>query len=429
MKLQNIRVAFGKLINIPLFKGFRSSRRTPWIQARVLLSQYVNIFMRQFLIIVMSCIALTGIAQSFVSPITETLKPIIDSQASWALTQQPKTITSISSERSAGGPHDYFSEGDYWWADPSNPDGPYIQLDGQSNPDNFNAHRELLIRFSRIMGALGSKFSLTKDKRYVVAALQHANAWFVDDSTIMNPSLLYAQAIKGRATGRGIGIIDTIHLMEVVQALMVMSREGAVDDKTLLPIKNWFRNYLSWLTTHPYGIDEMNAKNNHGTCWVMQVACFAKFVGDTLLIEKCRKRFRSILLPNQMALNGSFPLELARTKPYGYSIFNLDAMATICQILSTSTDNLWEFEYEGKSMEKAIAFLYPYIEKKPGWPFPHDVMYWDEWPVAQPFLLFGSLAFRQTRWFDEWRILDHDPKNSEVLRNLPVRNPLIWIGL
>ena len=32
----------------------------------------------------------------------------------------------------------------------------------------------------------------------------------------MNPNLLYAQAISGRFTGRGIGIIDTLHLVEVV---------------------------------------------------------------------------------------------------------------------------------------------------------------------------------------------------------------------
>ena len=32
-----------------------------------------------------------------------------------------------ASPRSAGGPHDFFSEGDYWWPDPEHPDGPYIQ--------------------------------------------------------------------------------------------------------------------------------------------------------------------------------------------------------------------------------------------------------------------------------------------------------------
>ncbi len=34
----------------------------------------------------------------------------------------------------------------------------------------------------------------------------------------MNPNLQYAQAIKGRFTGRGTGIIDTLHLVEVARA-------------------------------------------------------------------------------------------------------------------------------------------------------------------------------------------------------------------
>src|SRR2546427_13019892 len=46
------------------------------------------------------------------------------------LKESPITITSYTSPRSAGGKHDYFSEGDYWWPDPKNPDGPYIQRDG-----------------------------------------------------------------------------------------------------------------------------------------------------------------------------------------------------------------------------------------------------------------------------------------------------------
>src|SRR5216684_9014799 len=33
------------------------------------------------------------------------------------LSEQPVTVTSSHSERSKGGPHDYFSEGDYWWPD------------------------------------------------------------------------------------------------------------------------------------------------------------------------------------------------------------------------------------------------------------------------------------------------------------------------
>src|SRR5262245_15599682 len=34
------------------------------------------------------------------------------------LKEKPTTITASSSPRSTGGPHDYFSESDYWWPDP-----------------------------------------------------------------------------------------------------------------------------------------------------------------------------------------------------------------------------------------------------------------------------------------------------------------------
>jgi hypothetical protein len=245
----------------------------------------------------------------------------------------------------------------------------------------------------------------------------------------MNPSLNFAQAIKGKTTGRGIGIIDTIHLMEVAQGLSRMQNSSAVSKELVEQIKNWFSKYLQWLTSHQYGKDEMNARNNHGTCWVMQVAAFAKFTGNEGLIEFCKERYKTVLVPNQMAANGSFPEELRRTKPYGYSLFNLDAMAMICQILSDDKDDLWRYKTsDGKGMLKAINFLYPYTDDKSSWPFQKDVMYWDNWPVAQPFLLFGAIAFNKSPWFLTWKRLDHDPSVGEVVRNLPVRNPLIWLN-
>ena len=61
------------------------------------------------------------------------------------LTRPPQTITAFRAARSAGGPHDFFSEGDYWWPDPKNPDGPYIRRDGESNPGNFVDHRRALV--------------------------------------------------------------------------------------------------------------------------------------------------------------------------------------------------------------------------------------------------------------------------------------------
>lgn len=359
--------------------------------------------------------------------VSNVLRQRILDEASRAMSEAPVTVTAQTSPRSAGGKHDFFSEGDYWWPNPVSADSPYIQRDGMTNPDNFVAHRLAMIRLSRIVGALASAYKLTGDEKYVHQALRHCKAWFVDADTRMNPHLLYAQAIKGRVTGRGIGIIDTIHFMEVVQGLRVMEGASALDKASLMAIKDWFNQYLMWLTSHKFGSDEMNAANNHGTCWAVQVAAFARFTGDERLMELCRERYKKVFLPNQMAADGSFPQELRRTKPYGYSIFNLDAMTLLCQILSTNEDNLWIYiTPDGKSIRRGIEYLYPYIMDKGRWPFKPDVMYWEEWPVAQPFLIFGAHAFEQKEWFKTWKDLEHAPRVEEVVRNLPVRNPLIW---
>jgi hypothetical protein len=344
------------------------------------------------------------------------------------LAEAPITVTAASSPRSAGGKHDFFSEGDYWWPDPKNPDGPYVQRDGMTNPDNFTKHREYMMRLSVQAPALAAAFKITGNPKYAAHAVKHLRAWFVDESTRMNPNLEYAQAIHGRYTGRGTGIIDTIHLVEVARAVEVLAARKGIDASDLAGVKNWFAGYIQWLTTHKYGHDERDAKNNHGTCWVMQVAEFAHLTGNTEQLEWCRNRLKTVLIPDQMAADGSFPLELKRTKPYSYSIFNLDVMSAVCQILSTPGENLWKFETaDGRGMRKAIAFLYPYIKDKKSWPYPHDVMHFDDFPVRQPNLLFGGLAYGNQDWLDLWRTLDPDPTVEEVIRNFPIRQPVLWV--
>ena len=360
---------------------------------------------------------------------TRLLKKEIIIQADKMVSEKPVTVTSFVCERSAGGIHDFYSEGDYWWPDPSNPGGPYIQRDGMTNPDNFTAHRKVMIRLSQVVGTLASAYKVMGNEKYVEAAFRHLKAWFADTSTMMNPSLLYAQAIKGKYTGRGTGIIDTIQLMDVAQAILVMQDAKCVDKMLLGIIKSWFESYLKWLMTHQYSIDEMNTKNNHATCWVMQVASFARLTGSGKILDFCRKRYEEILLPDQMAADGSFPQELRRTKPYGYSLFNLDAMTMVCLILSDEKNDLFSFSTpDGKSIKKGIEYLYPYVAYKEKWTFAHDVMHFDDWPVAQPFLLIGAYKYGNREWFDTWKSLDHFPSDEEVIRNLPVRNPLLWLN-
>lgn len=390
------------------------------------MKQFSIILVILSLIVVLSCI--TTNTSDIPAEVVAPLKSEVIRQADIDMSAEPVTVTSFIAERSAGTLHDFYSEGDYWWPDSLNPDGPYVRRDGCTNPDNFVQHRHAMIRFSRIVGNLTSAYLLTGDERYAEPVLAHVRAWFIDDSTRMNPNLLYAQAIKGVATGRGIGIIDTIHLIEVVQSLLRLREAGLVPSDVDAGVCKWFADYIGWLTTHPYGVDEMNAKNNHGTCWAMQVAMFAKYIGDKERMKFCADRFKNVLIVNQMAYDGSFPQELDRTKPYGYSLFNLDAMATICQILSTQEDNLWDYTTpDGRNMRKAVEYMCPYVADKSSWNLEPDVMFWEEWPVAHPALLFAWNQWSDNKYLALWDRYEHFPENEEVIRNLSVRNPIIWL--
>ena len=386
---------------------------------------YISLFIGS--IILLSYLKLYGQRLNIQQEATNLLKTSILKEADEALRSNPITITNFLAKRSAGGKHDFFSEGDYWWPDPEHPEGPYIQKDGLTNPDNFTAHRSAMINFSKLMGALASAYLITKDDKYAKKAFEHARAWFIDTATRMNPHMLYAQAIKGKFTGRGIGIIDMIQFMEVSQSLLKLEHSKSANKIEFKLFRNWFDQYLKWITSHPYGIDEKNAVNNHGTCWTMQVAAFATFTGNKQLLDTCIYRYKYEHLTSQMEIDGSFPKELNRTKPFGYSLFNLDAMSMLCQILSDNHHNLWNYTtQDNKSIERGISFIITYVKNKNSWPFKKDVMYWDQWPVAHPFLLFGAKALKKDALFETWEKLDHNPQKEEIVRNLPVRHPLIW---
>jgi hypothetical protein len=348
-------------------------------------------------------------------------------EANRYLSEKPITITATRSARSSGGPHDYFSEGDYWWPDPKNPGGPYIRRDGLSNPENFNAHRNALIRLSLIVPALAAAWELTGRQKYADHAGLHLRAWFVDPATRMNPNLQYAQAIFGVSKGRGIGIIDTLHLVEPARAATLLVAGNALQDGK--DIQGWFANYLEWMRTSKNGQEERDAKNNHGTCWVLQAGEFARFTRNEAVMSWCRERFKTVLVSRQIATNGSLPLELARTKPYSYSLFDMDALCGIAQSLSTKADDLWTFANpDGRGLRQLMQFMYPYIKDKAAWPFAHDVEHFDDFPVRNPALLFSGLAYGEQDYIALWKTLNPDPVVPEVLRNFPIRQPLLWMA-
>jgi hypothetical protein len=67
------------------------------------------------------------------------------------------------------------------------------------------------------------------------------------------------------------------------------------------------------------------------------------------------------------------------------------------------------------------------MKDKSTWFKEPDVMYFNEWPVRHPLLLFGGLALSKPEYIELWKTLDPDPEVEEVVRNYPFRQPVLWV--
>ena len=82
---------------------------------------------------------------------------------------------------------------------------------------------------------------------------------------------------------------------------------------------------------------------------------------------------------------------------------------------------------DGRSLRKAVEFMYPFIADKSRWRLPGDVMFFEYWPVRHASLVFAGLAYREAKYIDLWKKLPADPVLTEIQRNMPVRYPSLWV--
>jgi hypothetical protein len=326
--------------------------------------------------------------------------------AELAMTEGPFSVMDKPVTPPSGDKHDYMSRATYWWPDPSKPDGlPYIRRDGQTNPENrkITDHEE----FGRMSGAaraLALAWYFTGKAEYANRAALLLRTWFLDPATKMNPNLEFAQAIAGVNTGRGIGIIDTRPLVDTVDAAGLLADSpawNAADDKDL---HDWFVQYLHWMRTSKNGLEEDAARNNHGNWYDMQVTGMALFVGDRALARETLERVKTRRIAVQIEPDGRQPLELARTKAWGYSNMSLDALCELATFGDEVDVDLWNFKTaDGRSIRAAIDFLVPYAagEKK-----------WDYQEIAG----FHADALTPTLWRAAKAY--HDPKYAAVAQKI-----------
>lgn len=269
----------------------------------------------------------------------------------------------------SGNKHDYMSQGPYWWADPSKPDGkPYIRKDGQRNPEinGITDHDQMhdMIVDTELM-ALAYYF--TRQEKYAQHAARLLRTWFLDEATKMNPHLNYGQGIPGITEGRGIGIIDSRDMYRAIDAAILLQASKSWKAGDQAGLKNWFSDYLTWLTESPIGRDEADEHNNHGTYYDVQVVASALFCGRD---EVARKQLETTKarLSSQLQPDGSQPHELARTLSWNYTNMNLYGFLILARLAEHLSVDLWNYRTaDGKGIRPAIDWLVPYAKNEKEW--------------------------------------------------------------
>jgi hypothetical protein len=295
----------------------------------------------------------------------------------------------------SGDKHDYVSMAPYFWPDPDKKDGlPYLRKDGKINPEREKYDAPLLRKMTSAVWNLSLVYYLTGDEKYAAHAAKLLRVWFLDAETKMNPNLNYGQFVPGVNEGRGNGIIDTVALLKVVDAVGLLGGSKAWVKADQDGMESWLRDYLRWLRTSKHGKEEAAAANNHGTWYDVQVASFALFVGDKVFAKQVIEEAKTKRIARQIEPDGRQPLELKRTKAFDYSRGNLEALMALATLGDKLGVDLWRFETkDGRGIRKALDWLVPFATGEKKWEY--EQLNGLQGGALAPLLRRAAVAYRE----------------------------------
>ena len=297
----------------------------------------------------------------------------LQQQADRALKHANPSVTDKGMLPPSGSKQDYLSLSAYWWPDASKADGlPWQRRDGEVNPASKNNQSDgmRLARFTADFQALALAWYFSGDQRYADKALAMMRYWFITPSSRMHPNLNFAQGIPGRSAGRHDGVLDGRYFAtRVVDALTLLRHAPGWQPSDEKAMQQWFSDYLHWLLHNPLAQKEAAAANNHGSWYCTQVAGIAWYLDDRETVKAMVELARS-KIALQIRADGSQPAELARTRSFHYSYFNLQALTAVAQLAKKAgLGDLWHSRQQSGSLLDALDAMAPYSDASKVWPW------------------------------------------------------------
>lgn len=290
-------------------------------------------------------------------------------EADACLTLKPETVTDGMLPPS-GDKHDFYAIGKYAWPNPKSADGmPYIRKDCSINPE-ANGPKFDLARYNNTVDRiklLSLAWFYSQDERYAKKATQLLRVWFIDEDTRMNPHFECASALPGVYKGMAIGIIFGVTLVEMTDCVKLLSLSESWTGKDDIALKQWFSDYVQWLRTSKFGIQEKKAQNNHGTWYSAQIAAYSLYTGELEYVKEMVE-FGKQQIREQIALNGSLPHEMKRDWAFSYSVYGLRAFTVLAECGERIGEDLWNYKTpDGYNLQSAYLFLAPYLSGQKEW--------------------------------------------------------------
>jgi hypothetical protein len=328
-----------------------------------------------------------------------------------ALKQPPVSVLEKKQIPPSGDKHDYVSLAPYWWPDPKKPDGlPYIRRDGEVNPErNEYKDKQHLMTLTSCVRTLSLAYYYTGTESYAAHAAAMLRTWFLNPETRMNPNLNYGQAVRGRNEGRGAGLIEPSRFRYIIDAIGLLESSQSWTENDGQELRKWFRQYFLWLRTSKNGIDESNAKNNHGTWYDVQSVSIALFLGDTNTAASILREAKAKRVAVQIEPDGRMPLEVVRTKALGYSTMNLEAFFCLASLGDRVGVDLWHYVTEdGRSLKRALDWLVPFYSREEKWTYKQIVEF--DYEYVYGMLMRAAVVYGDERY---QTVADDIPNDQE----------------
>ncbi len=263
----------------------------------------------------------------------------------------------------SGDLHDYLSLSRYWWPDPNKKDGlPWIKKDGETNPQTQTENQDKN-RFETVCKSvkiLSLAYYFSDNEAYAKKASEILRTWFLDPATRMNPNLEYAQSVPGIYKQRPTGILDGRSISNwVLDAVVLIDHSPSWTAADKSQMNEWLSKLFVWLTESKTGQAGIEQTNNHGSWYKFQVASLASYLGKKDWVARMADRAK-LDMETQIESNGAQPEELARTKSFFYSCFNLEALSRLAVVAQKNGIDLWNYKTpKGKSIGLGLDYLLP----------------------------------------------------------------------